>query len=432
MKRIVFFSLMLLIVLMFLYVPSTTAENESYTQLGLPEGAKARLGKGRINEIAYSPDGTRLAVATSIGVWIYDAQTGEELDLLTGHTGFVDFSMDGKILASGSWDYTIGLWDAETDEHLRTLEGHTDWVNSVAFSPDGTTIVSGSDDYTLRLWDVATGETLRTLEGHTDWVGSVSFSPDGNTIASGSWDKTIRLWDAKTGEHLRTLEGHTSGVRSVSFSPDGNTIVSGSEDKTLRLWDAKTGEHLRTLEGHTSGVRSVSFSPDGNTIVSGSEDKTLRLWDAKTGEHLRTLKGHTSWVHSVSFSPDGNTIVSGSEDGTILLWEVSPTGKRSTTWAKLKTMAVFQNYPNPSNPETWIPYQLAKPAEVTLTIYDMQGIVVHESKLGHQDAGTYQSRGRAAHWDGRNTVGESVASGIYFYTLTAGDFTATRRMLILK
>ena len=94
---------------------------------------------------------------------------------------------------------------------------------------------------------------------------------------------------------------------------------------------------------------------------------------------------------------------------------------------------LLPNYPNPFNPETWIPYQLAKPAEVTLTIYDMQGIVVRELKLGHQAAGVYQSRSRAAHWDGRNEVGESVASGVYFYTLTVGnDWTATRKMLILK
>ena len=93
---------------------------------------------------------------------------------------------------------------------------------------------------------------------------------------------------------------------------------------------------------------------------------------------------------------------------------------------------LLANYPNPFNPETWIPYQLAKPAEVSLTIYDLQGHVVRDLDLGHQRAGIYQSRTRAAHWDGKNAVGEAVASGVYFYTLTAGDFTATRKMLILK
>ena len=94
--------------------------------------------------------------------------------------------------------------------------------------------------------------------------------------------------------------------------------------------------------------------------------------------------------------------------------------------------ALLANYPNPFNPETWIPYQLAEPAEVTLTIYGIDGQVVRQLALGHQAVGLYQSRSRAAYWDGKNAVGEPVASGVYFYTLTAGDFTATRKMLIRK
>ena len=94
--------------------------------------------------------------------------------------------------------------------------------------------------------------------------------------------------------------------------------------------------------------------------------------------------------------------------------------------------ALLRNYPNPFNPETWIPYQLAESAEVTLTIYDMNGRLVRRLAVGHQAAGIYQNRSRAIYWDGRNTLGESVASGLYFYTLTAGEFTATRRMMIVK
>ena len=94
--------------------------------------------------------------------------------------------------------------------------------------------------------------------------------------------------------------------------------------------------------------------------------------------------------------------------------------------------ALLSNYPNPFNPETWIPYQLAEPADVTLTIYDMRGVVVRQLALGHRLAGFYRSRGRAAHWDGRNQIGEKVASGLYFYTLTAGEFTATGKLLIQK
>ena len=94
--------------------------------------------------------------------------------------------------------------------------------------------------------------------------------------------------------------------------------------------------------------------------------------------------------------------------------------------------AMLPNYPNPFNPETWIPYQLAAPAEVTLTIYSPSGKLVRRLALGHKAPGVYQSKSRAAYWDGRNDRGERVASGLYFYTFTAGEFTATGKMLILK
>ena len=94
--------------------------------------------------------------------------------------------------------------------------------------------------------------------------------------------------------------------------------------------------------------------------------------------------------------------------------------------------ALLPNYPNPFNPETWIPYHLANDADVTLTIYNVQGDVVRTLMFGQQPAGVYESRGRAAYWNGRNQIGEPVASGLYFYTLTAGEFTATRKLLIAK
>ena len=97
-----------------------------------------------------------------------------------------------------------------------------------------------------------------------------------------------------------------------------------------------------------------------------------------------------------------------------------------------KATALLANYPNPFNPETWIPYQLAAPADVRISIYAADGKLVRSLSVGSQPAGMYQSRSRAAHWDGRNALGEPMASGVYFYTLTAGDFTATRKMLIRK
>ena len=117
----------------------------------------------------------------------------------------------------------------------------------------------------------------------------------------------------------------------------------------------------------------------------------------------------------------------------ITRFEVTETQAAPTVQVTLpdKT-ALLANYPNPFNPETWIPYQLTTDADVTLTIYNSKGQSVYQLALGHQAAGTYQSRSRAAHWDGKNVQGEPVASGVYFYTLTAGDFSATRKMLVRK
>ena len=151
----------------------------------------------------------------------------------------------------------------------------------------------------------------------------------------------------------------------------------------------------------------------GNTTASAAPAVEAESIDPATIE---------AWIAQARLEDDGSlTFKQGIENLQNLLASLIP-----------EETALFGNYPNPFNPETWIPYQLAESAEVTLTIYDTNGQLVRHLALGHQAAGIYRSRSRAVYWDGRNQLGESVASGLYFYTLTAGEFTATRRMLILK
>ncbi len=119
-------------------------------------------------------------------------------------------------------------------------------------------------------------------------------------------------------------------------------------------------------------------------------------------------------------------------DGSIAFREGIENLQRLLALLIPKETALLPNYPNPFNPETWIPYRLSEPADVTLCIYAVNGALVRNLALGQMLAGIYESRTRAAYWDGKNDVGEPVASGVYFYTLTAGDFTATRKMLIRK
>ena len=184
-----------LLTLVVLFSPIGLAQD--LTQSNLPTGAIARLGKGSISEIAYSPDGTRLAIATSIDAWLYDTTTHREIALLTGHT---------------------------------------DIVLTIAFSPDGKLLASGGMDETIRLCDAVTGKPRRVLTGHEGRVKSLAFSPDGNILASGSADKTVRLWEARNSYFNSMTANHGSMVTSVAFGPDGR-LAAGCHDGTVRLWE---------------------------------------------------------------------------------------------------------------------------------------------------------------------------------------------------
>ncbi len=305
-----------------------------YRTWHLPETAAARLGKGVIGEgdraVALSPDGRCLAVASAIGVWLYEAATSRALALLATERPVhsVSFSLQGT-LAAGLDNGQVELWEVETGERIGTLR-HGGWSGlTVAFSPDGTRLASRWRQE-IKLWNVETRGLAGTWKVPTDvhWSGagqSVAFSPDGSRLAAGFQDGTVRLWDVASQTEVVTLEGHTHWVISVSYSPDGSLLASagGREDPTVRLWDAATQAEVATLRGHDREVRSVSFSwPDGATLASGSNDRTVRLWDVSAHEEMATLEEHEGPVHSVTFSRDGATLVSAAADGTVLLRDV--------------------------------------------------------------------------------------------------------------
>ena len=302
------------------------------TQWKLPEGAKARLGKGYVYDLTYSPDGKLFAVSGTMGIWIYDAHTGEERNLLLGHGSggvpAVAFSPNNKLLASGRCDKTIRLWDPQTGQHKATFAGHQDAVYSVAFSPDGKKLASGGEDETIRLWDVGTGELLLTFAGHAGGVSNVMYSSDGGMLASHGWDKVIHLWDSNTGKFLRSLTGHAGNVYSIAYSPDSKMLASGCEDGTVRLWETQTGQLKATLTVSTDSedVDSVVFSPDGQTLVGAShEDAMIQFWDVASGERLKTIESPPDTTEKTVFSPDGSTLASAGSDGTVRFWDVATT-----------------------------------------------------------------------------------------------------------
>ena len=297
----------------------------------LPEGAMARLGTGwftlsdRI--VAFSPDSRHLAVASKIGVWLYEAATARPLALLPteGSAHSVAFAPGGTLVL-GLWEGSVQLWEVGTGTLIATMPS-VFRIDSMALSADGTTLAVGSRDGEIKLRDLTTQTEIGTLEGHTDNVRSLSFSPDGTTLASGSFDLTVKLWDVPTHTEVATLKGHEDYVTSVVFSPDGSTLASGSSfHGEVHLWDVGRRTIIATFGGigHVHGPYGLSFSPDG-TILAAGMSEYVWLWDLESHERIEALGGeHLGQIQSVAFSPDGTGLAAASitYDGGVSLWDV--------------------------------------------------------------------------------------------------------------
>ena len=210
------------------------------------------------------------------------------------------------------------------------------------------------------------------------------------------------------------------------------------------------------LSGSGSGhdvPRAVVFSKDRRYVALGTLGGYLFVWRVSDGVLLLkddTIRRQnpslgTRDISDVAFSANGSYIAVATGIGPAYeeknrdayLYIYRRSGAAAPAAAPqvetpIPETALLSNYPNPFNPETWIPYQLAESAEVTVTIHAADGKLVRRLELGQLPAGVYQDKDRAAYWDGKNELGERVASGVYFYTLTAGDFSATKKMLIRK
>ncbi len=338
----------------------------------------ARVGKGSINKIKYSPDGTILAVATGIGLWLYDANNTDELALLMPHTSNITcmcFSPDGETLVTGSKDEIVRLWDVKTRTLKQIFRGHTIEVFNVAFSLDGKTLGSASRGE-INIWDIQTSTHKKIIKNPfnpSNWYNSGSqlfyvgntlifaevsnndkkvefininkvegfyinrekqestiydledfsrifFSPNGSLLATVSYN-TIHLLDVHN-QKDQIIKIDNRAIADVSFSPDGKTLAVVSFEWIIYLWDIDTGKVKDTINLHTVKISRLTYSPDGSTIVSWGNDGIIRFWDLTTKELVNTITGHMGWW-DFSLSPDGYNIIGYGGSKTIHLWDAN-------------------------------------------------------------------------------------------------------------
>ena len=419
--------------------------------------------------IAYSSDGDTLVSASvddTIRLW--DTISGTQVQTLSGHTSGVlnvTLSPDGETLASASLDGTVLLWN---------FSPPTPMYATVSFSPSPVQSPAIGEQLTFSL-SIADGSTV------AGYQATVRFDPsalrflestNGDYLPSDAYvipaliaENTVTLAATSLGREANG-SGTLTNVTFEVVTPKTSTLILSD----VRLTDS-TGRisYARVKSGQVTEPMLLRGDLNGDGVVNVQDLALVAANFSQTGENLADVNGDeivdivdltlvaaalmdaagapTAWKRNAEIAftrTDVQRWLREAEHITL----TDPTFQRGIYMLQQllaaltpNKTALLPNYPNPFNPETWIPYQLAAPADVTLTIYAADGKVVRTLGIGHQSVGTYQDQSRAAYWDGRNELGEPVASGVYFYTLstestrdsvTAGDFIATRKMLIMK
>jgi WD40 repeat protein len=287
-----------------------------------------------IRALAFSPDNQLLLYAGEDGaVRSASAENGKSLDKFTGHTArtlALAFLPNGTF-GSASADQTVRIWNPEVRWELSRAIGRgeesaplVDRVMALDFSPDGKWLASGggfpSRSGEMKIWNVADGSLVREFKDpHSDTVVALDFSPDQKFLASGGADKFLRVFDLETGKQIKAFEGHTHHVQGVSWERHGRTLASAGADKVVKVWDLASGEQRKTIEGQAKELTSIHFIGGSSEALVSAGDNRVRIIRDDGGE-VRVFSGMNEFVSGADVTPDGKIVVAGSLDGVLRIW----------------------------------------------------------------------------------------------------------------
>ncbi len=368
MRHILTNKIVLATILLILTTTSLYSQEKAYT-IELPDGATARLGKGRIYNLRYTVDGGRIVVSTSLGIMLYDTINFNEIYLISKHARWAShltMNPDGKSFATVDENGKIQIWDVDSGKHLKQLNNVVN-VSKMNFSRDGRTlsileengsvllldtntrkknhefkdildpkqvnpwtvsinpsnfvIASGNDNGIVSIYDPFSGESKEMPKLNVEeLVYSLTFNHDGSLLASRS-NSEVRIWHPETAELRQKIDIHPVGGR-IAFSPDGNLIANYTYSGDIQLYDVKTGKKYRSYDQHTAFINTVDFSSDMRTLASASEDGSIRIYNILTGQQIHAIHDYIGDFTCIDVSPDGKTIVAPSLDLNTCLWDV--------------------------------------------------------------------------------------------------------------
>ena len=333
------------------------------------------------------------------------------------------FTLDAR----GKFDGLINISNAEGEAVTADLEG--------SWSPDGTKVVFESErnhikdraQFDIFIADAekrGAGKNQINLTDHEAPDQRARWSPDSKSVVFQS--KREGNWEIYTvgidGENLTRITENEKTDRNAEWSA-GGIVFESQRDGNYEIYRSDPdGNNQVNLSNEPKSDQKPIWSPKGRRILFESKrdgKREIYMMQAD-GAGLRNLSNHPENDKDARWNP------------VFELRSVEPQNKYFTTLGDIKRTSLMQNFPNPFNPETWIPYYLAQAASVTVRIYNIKGELIRSINVGKQAAGAYINRQRAAYWDGKDDTGQSVASGVYFYQLLADDFSETRRMVVMK